>query len=73
MWFFHVQIEGYVCLLRRHPMGMEDHKNITDVLKAIQEIDHVQPLIPEALNEEAATPTQQLLRGQAVLRGQARA
>ena len=54
-------------------MGMEDHKNITDVLKAIQEIDHVQPLIPEALNEEAATPTQQLLRGQAVLRGQARA
>ena len=38
-------------------MGTEDYKNITDVLKAIQEIDHVQPPIPEAPNEEAAIPT----------------
>uniref|UniRef100_A0A7N2KWA8 Peptidase C19 ubiquitin carboxyl-terminal hydrolase domain-containing protein n=1 Tax=Quercus lobata TaxID=97700 RepID=A0A7N2KWA8_QUELO len=36
---------------------MEDHKDITDVLKAVQEIGHVQSPNPEASNEEAATPT----------------
>ena len=35
---------------------MEDHKNITDVLKVVQEIGRVQPPIPEASNKEAATP-----------------
>ncbi|KAF3972561.1 hypothetical protein CMV_003939 [Castanea mollissima] len=51
-----IMIEGYACLLRRHPVGTEDHKDITDVLNAVQEIGRVQPPIPEALNEEAATP-----------------
>ncbi|XP_075674774.1 serine/threonine-protein phosphatase 7 long form homolog [Castanea sativa] len=50
------KIEGYARLLRRHPVGTEDHKDITDVLKAVQEIGRVQPPIPEAPNEEAATP-----------------
>uniref|UniRef100_A0A7N2MLZ6 Uncharacterized protein n=1 Tax=Quercus lobata TaxID=97700 RepID=A0A7N2MLZ6_QUELO len=35
---------------------MEDYKDISDVLKVVNEIDCVQPPIPEALNEEAATP-----------------
>ncbi|XP_075662656.1 uncharacterized protein LOC142632124 isoform X2 [Castanea sativa] len=51
-----IMIEGYACLLRRHPVGTEDHKDITDVLNAVQEIGRVQPPIPEAPNEEAATP-----------------
>ncbi|KAL0010015.1 hypothetical protein SO802_005123 [Lithocarpus litseifolius] len=50
------KIEGYVRLLRRNPVGTEDHKDITDVLKAVQEIGRVQPPIPEASNEEATTP-----------------
>ena len=37
-------------------MGTPDYKDITDVLKAVNEIDRVQPHIPEAPNEEAATP-----------------
>ena len=37
-------------------MGTEDYKDITDVLKAVHEIDRVQPPIPKASNEEAATP-----------------
>ncbi|XP_075645274.1 serine/threonine-protein phosphatase 7 long form homolog [Castanea sativa] len=49
------RIKGYIRLLRRHPVGTEDHKDITDVLKAMQEIGRVQPPIPEAPNEEAAT------------------
>ncbi|KAL0007484.1 hypothetical protein SO802_008986 [Lithocarpus litseifolius] len=49
-------IEGYVRLLRRHPVGTEDHKDIIDVLTAVHEIGRVQPPIPEAPNEEAATP-----------------
>ncbi|XP_075658619.1 uncharacterized protein LOC142628393 [Castanea sativa] len=49
-------IEGYARLLRRHPVGTEDHKDITDVLNAVQKIGRVQPPIPEAPNEEAATP-----------------
>ncbi|XP_075664281.1 uncharacterized protein LOC142633904 [Castanea sativa] len=52
-----VLIEGYVRLLRRHPVGTEDHKDITEVLTAVHAIERVQPPIPEALNEEAATPT----------------
>ncbi|KAK9998988.1 hypothetical protein SO802_018591 [Lithocarpus litseifolius] len=51
-----LMIGGYIRLLRRHPMDTEDYKDITDVLKAVKEIDCVQPPIPEALNEEAATP-----------------
>ncbi|XP_075634920.1 uncharacterized protein LOC142607354 [Castanea sativa] len=51
-----IMIEGYARLLRRHPVGTEDHKDIIDVLKAVQEIGRVQPPIPEAPNEEAATP-----------------
>ena len=35
---------------------MEDYKDIFDVLKAMNEIDCVQPPIPETPNEEAATP-----------------
>ncbi|KAL0010956.1 hypothetical protein SO802_006064 [Lithocarpus litseifolius] len=53
---FTVMIEGYVRLLRRHPMGMEDHKDIADVLKAVHEIGRVQPPIPGAPNKEVATP-----------------
>ncbi|KAF3963547.1 hypothetical protein CMV_012072 [Castanea mollissima] len=52
-----IMIEAYTRLLRRHPVGTEDHKDITDVLKAMQEIGRVQPPIPEAPNEEAATPS----------------
>ena len=36
-----MQIEGYLCLLSRHPVGTEDHKDITDVLNAVQEIGRV--------------------------------
>ena len=35
---------------------MVDYKDIFDVLKAVNEIDCVQPPIPETPNEEAATP-----------------
>ena len=51
-----MQIKGYVCLLMRHLMGTEDHKDIIDVLEAMHEIGRVQPLDLEAPNEEAATP-----------------
>ena len=37
-------------------MGTPDYKDIIDVLKAVNEIDRVQPHIPEAPNEEATTP-----------------
>ena len=37
-------------------MGTEDHKDITDVLKAVQEIGRIQLLDPKAPNEDAATP-----------------
>ena len=51
-----MKIEGYLRLLNRHLVGTEDHKDITDVLKAVQEIGRIQPLDPEALNEDVATP-----------------
>ncbi|XP_050273114.1 vegetative cell wall protein gp1-like [Quercus robur] len=38
---------------------MEDHKDIIDVLTVVHLLDRVQPPIPEALNEEAATPAGQ--------------
>ncbi|XP_065626285.1 extensin-like [Quercus suber] len=50
------KIEGYLCLLSYHLVGTEDHKDITDVLNAVQEIGRVQPSDPEAPNEDAATP-----------------
>uniref|UniRef100_A0A7N2RFD4 Aminotransferase-like plant mobile domain-containing protein n=1 Tax=Quercus lobata TaxID=97700 RepID=A0A7N2RFD4_QUELO len=50
-------IEGYVRLLRRHPVGTEDHNDITEVLTAVQAMTRVQPPIPEAPIEEAAMPT----------------
>ncbi|KAF3957633.1 hypothetical protein CMV_017375 [Castanea mollissima] len=50
-------IEGYIRLLRRHPVGTEDHKDITEVLTAVHAIERVQPPIPEAPNEEVPTPT----------------
>uniref|UniRef100_A0A7N2N3Z4 Aminotransferase-like plant mobile domain-containing protein n=1 Tax=Quercus lobata TaxID=97700 RepID=A0A7N2N3Z4_QUELO len=50
-------IEGYVRLLRRHPVGTEDHNDITEVLTAVQVMTRVQPPIPEAPIEEAAMPT----------------
>ena len=37
-------------------MGMEDYKDIFDVLKAMNEIGCVQPPVPETPNEEVATP-----------------
>ena len=37
-------------------MGTPDYKDITNVLKAMNEIDHVQAQIPEAPNEEVGTP-----------------
>ncbi|XP_030941528.1 protein MAIN-LIKE 1-like [Quercus lobata] len=45
------------CLLRHHPVGTEDHKDIIDVLTAVHEIDRVQPPIPEAPNEEQKPPS----------------
>ncbi|KAF3967255.1 hypothetical protein CMV_008721 [Castanea mollissima] len=51
-----LMIEGYVRLLGRHPVGTEDHNDIIDVLKAVQEIGRIQSPIPEASNEEADTP-----------------
>ncbi|KAK7834582.1 hypothetical protein CFP56_024591 [Quercus suber] len=42
-------------LLRHHPVGMEEHTDINDVLMAVHYIDCVQPPIPEAPNEEAAS------------------
>ncbi|KAK7833516.1 hypothetical protein CFP56_025577 [Quercus suber] len=50
------QIEGYLRLLSRHPMGTEDLKDITDVLNAVQEIGRVRSLDLEAPNEDIATP-----------------
>nr|POE91890.1 puromycin-sensitive aminopeptidase [Quercus suber] len=43
-------------LLRHHPVGTEEHTDINDVLTAVHHIDRVQPPIPEAPNEEAASP-----------------
>ena len=43
-------------MLRRHLVGMEDHKDIIDVLEAVHEIGCVRRQEPEAPNEEAATP-----------------
>ncbi|KAK7838399.1 hypothetical protein CFP56_019857 [Quercus suber] len=43
-------------LLRHHLMGMEEHNDITNVLRVVHHIDCVQPPIPEAPNEEATTP-----------------
>ncbi|XP_065621485.1 leucine-rich repeat extensin-like protein 5 [Quercus suber] len=43
-------------LSRHYPVGTEEHEDITDVLTAVHHIDRVQPPIPEAPNEEAATP-----------------
>ena len=36
---------------------MEDHNDITEVLTAVHAMTRVQPPIPEAPIEEAATPT----------------
>ena len=52
-----MQVEGYLRLLSRHPVGMEDHQDITDVLTAVQVIGRIRPPDPEAPNEEAATLT----------------
>uniref|UniRef100_A0A7N2RB12 CRAL-TRIO domain-containing protein n=1 Tax=Quercus lobata TaxID=97700 RepID=A0A7N2RB12_QUELO len=49
-------IEGYVRLLRHHPVGTEDHNDITEVLTAVQAMTRVQPPNPEAPIEEAAMP-----------------
>ncbi|KAK7837478.1 hypothetical protein CFP56_021221 [Quercus suber] len=43
-------------LLQHHPVGTEEHTDINDVLTAVHHIDRVQPPIPEAPNEEAASP-----------------
>ena len=51
-----MQVEGYLRLLSRHPVGTEDHQDIIDVLTVVQVIGHVRPPDPEASNEEAATP-----------------
>ena len=37
-------------------MGIPYYKDITNVLKTVNEIDHVRGHISKALNEEAATP-----------------
>ncbi|KAK7839310.1 hypothetical protein CFP56_018118 [Quercus suber] len=52
----HLTIECCIRLLRRHPVGTEDHKDITEVLTAVYAIERVQSPIPRAPNEEAATP-----------------
>ena len=51
-----MQIERYLRLLSHHPVGAEDHKDIIDVLNAVQEIGRVQPSDPEASNKDVATP-----------------
>ena len=56
MWVFQVQVSLVNHLLRHHPVGTEDHTDITDVLTAVHLLDCVQPPIPEGPNEEAATP-----------------
>ncbi|XP_030924492.1 serine/threonine-protein phosphatase 7 long form homolog [Quercus lobata] len=53
---FILMIEGYVCVMRRHPVGMEEHNDIINELEAVHEIGRVRPREPEAPNEEAATP-----------------
>ncbi|KAL0007992.1 hypothetical protein SO802_009494 [Lithocarpus litseifolius] len=45
----------YLRLLRRHGMGTPDYKDITDVLKAVNEIDCVRGHIAEAPNDKATT------------------
>ena len=50
-----MQVEGYLRLLSCHPVGTEDHQDITDVLTTVQVIGCVRPPDPEAPNEEAAT------------------
>ena len=51
----YLHIEGYLRLLRRHRVGTLDYKDITDVLKAVNEIDRVRGHIAKAPNEEAST------------------
>ena len=51
-----MQIEGYLRLLSRHSVGVEDHQDIIDVLTAVQVIGRVRPSNPEVPNETAATP-----------------
>ena len=51
----YLHIEGYLHLLRRHRVGTLDYKDITDVLKAVNEIDRVHGHIVKASNEEAST------------------
>ena len=43
-------------MLRRHPVGTEDHKDIINVLETVHEIGRVRPRESEAPNKEAATP-----------------
>ena len=50
-----MQVEGYLRLLSHHPVGTEDHQDITDVLTAVQVIGRVRLPDLEAPNEEAAT------------------
>ena len=51
----YLHMEGYLHLLRRHRVGTLDYKDITDVLKAVNEIDRVHGHIVKAPNEEAST------------------
>ncbi|XP_050290355.1 serine/threonine-protein phosphatase 7 long form homolog [Quercus robur] len=53
---FIVMIEGYVRMMRRHPVGTEAHNDIINVLEAVHEIGRVRPREPEGPNEPAATP-----------------
>uniref|UniRef100_A0A7N2MJ75 Aminotransferase-like plant mobile domain-containing protein n=1 Tax=Quercus lobata TaxID=97700 RepID=A0A7N2MJ75_QUELO len=53
---FILMIEGYVRMMRCHPVGTEEHNDIINVLEAVHEIGRVRPREPEAPNEEAATP-----------------
>ena len=51
----YLHIEGYLHLLRRHRVGTLDYKDITDVLKAVNEINCVRGHIAKAPNKEAST------------------
>ena len=51
----YLHIEEYLRLLRHHRVGTLDYKDITDVLEALNEIDHAHGHILEALIDEAAT------------------
>ncbi|KAK9996745.1 hypothetical protein SO802_021431 [Lithocarpus litseifolius] len=50
-----IMIEGYIRFLRCHEVDTPKYKDITNVLKVVNEINHVSGHIVEDQNEEVAT------------------